>query len=153
MSLLDMMLADRRILLALAAALAPLALAALLGVALQVRRLAQRRAARRAEDDVFALAAMGLADEPADQPADPRAAAGVSPAHEVSDAEAAPDDEPEAAPDGENDAPGSAIQSLLDSVFTDEAETNRLAHLLDELDDIPAADLAALCESVAGRLS
>jgi hypothetical protein len=45
------------------------------------------------------------------------------------------------------------MQALLDSVFTDEELENPLAHLLDELEDIQAADLAALSERIAGQLA
>lgn len=142
MSLLEMMLEDQRIMLALAAALAPLALAAVLGVAVHVRRLVRARAARRAEEAALALAALRMAGErePQDEPA---------PAADPVEAEESPDEDDEATPDESV----SAMQALLDSVFTDEELENPLAHLLDELEDIQAADLAALAERVAGQLA
>ena len=44
-------------------------------------------------------------------------------------------------------------EGILTRVFTDEDPENPLAHLLDELEDIQAADLAALAERVAGQLA
>lgn len=142
MSLLEMMLEDQRIMLALAAALAPLALAAVLGVAVHVRRLVRARAARRAEEAALALAVLRMAGErePQDEPA---------PAADPVEAEESPDEDDEATPDESV----SAMQALLDSVFTDEELENPLAHLLDELEDIEAADLAALSERIAGQLA
>ena len=142
MSLLEMMLEDQRIVLALAAALAPLGLAAALGVAVHVRRLLRARAARRAEEAALALAALRMAGErePQDEPA---------PAADTVEAEEPPEEDDEATPDESV----SAMQALLDSVFTDEELENPLAHLLDELEDIEAADLAALSERIAGQLA
>src|SRR5690606_23997431 len=99
---------DQRIVLALAAALMPLALAALLGVAFQVRRLVRRRAEQRAAEEARALAAYALADDL----------------------------------DGQDGKP------LDDEIVSPDA-----AGAVDELDDIQADDLAALCESVAERLA
>lgn len=143
MSLLEMMLEDQRIMLALAAALAPLALAAVLGVAVHVRRLVRARAARRAEEAALALAALRMAGEREPQGDEP------APAADTVESEESPDEDDEAAPDESV----SAMQALLDSVFTDEDPENPLAHLLDELEDIQAADLAALAERVAGQLA
>ncbi|MCZ2095304.1 MAG: hypothetical protein AAGU78_03290 [Chloroflexota bacterium] len=142
MSLLHMMLDDPRIVLALVAALAPLAMALLLGVALQVRRGMQRRAARRAHQATSALAVLGLADAP-DGETVPAAASEDAPPGKTED---------EAALEDEAGGVASAMQTLLDSVFTEEEAVNPLAHLLDELDDIQTADLTALCERVARQL-
>jgi len=143
MSLLEMMLEDQRIVLALAAALAPLGLAAALGVAVHVRRLLRARAARRAEEAALALAALRMAGELESQDGEP------APAADTVEAEEPPEEDDEATPDESV----SAMQALLDSVFTDEELENPLAHLLDELEDIEAADLAALSERIAGQLA
>jgi len=153
MTLLEMMLNDQRIVLALAAALMPLAMAALLGVAFQVRRLVRRRAEQRAAEEARALAAYALADDLDGQDGKPLDDEIVSP-----DAAGAVDElldiaEGDTASEEVGDGAASSMQSVLDSVFTDEEAPNPLAHLLDELDDIQADDLAALCESVAERLA
>ena len=153
MTLLEMMLNDQRIVLALAAALMPLALAALLGVAFQVRRLVRRRAEQRAAEEARALAAYARADDLDGQDGKPLDDEIVSP-----DAAGAVDElfdiaEGDTASEEVGDGAASSMQSVLDSVFTDEEAPNPLAHLLDELDDIQADDLAALCESVAERLA
>lgn len=153
MTLLEMMLNDQRIVLALAAALMPLALAALLGVAFQVRRLVRRRAEQRAAEEARVLAAYALADDLDGQDGKPLDDEIVSP-----DAAGAVDElldiaEGDTASEEVGDGAASSMQSVLDSVFTDEEAPNPLAHLLDELDDIQADDLAALCESVAERLA
>lgn len=150
MSLLEMMFDDPRILLALAAALAPLVMALLLGVMLQMRRAMQRQAARRAEQEASALALFGTAETP-DAP-DDEALYGEAPPILVSEGDPSSAAEDEVGPEGEDGAPASAMQALLNSVFTDEEVINPLAHLLDEMDDIQATDLAALCERVASQL-
>lgn len=155
MSLLEVMLDDRRIMLALAVTLAPLVLAALLGVVIQVRQIARRRAAPRSvEDEARALAASVGVDAPDELPG---AGEFVAPAvREIAastpDARDAGEPPSEARDESAGDTAPSAIQALLDSVFTEEAATHALEHLLDELDDIQADDLAALAERIAGQL-
>lgn len=161
MSLIELILNDRRLLLATGAALAPLGLALLLWLAVRVHRFAQARAARRAADyDARFLAEHGLLASPEDQEGlgemPPVTAAGQTPAA----APARPGEpveeegeEEEAAPEGDGDVVNSAMQELLNSVFNDEDYTNRLEHLMDDLDDIRAADLASLCDDIARQLT
>ncbi|MEK7327456.1 MAG: hypothetical protein AAB217_19605 [Chloroflexota bacterium] len=55
-------------------------------------------------------------------------------------------------PAAESQTP-SAIQEILSSVFEDEASLTRYEVLLQELDDIPAADLLASCQTVAQQFN
>lgn len=169
MSLLELILNDRRILLATGAALTPLGLAMLLWLALQVRRFAQARAARRAADyDARFLAEHGLVAGLGDQQdygeahlasatsqlpvATPAPAPSSAAAHHDEPAEEDGEGE-ETTSEGDGEAANSAMQDLLNSVFNDEEHSNRFEHLMDELDDIRAADLASLCKDIAGRLA
>jgi len=161
MSLIELILNDRRLLLATGAALVPLGLAVLLWLAVHVHRFTQARAARRAaDDDARFLAEHRLLASPEDQEGlgeahlataagQPPAVAAPHPAGLVEE----DGEEEEVAPEGDGDVANSAMQELLNSVFSDEDYTNRLEHLMDELDDIRAADLASLCDYIARHLS
>jgi len=80
----------------------------------------------------------------------------LTPANPVrASTESAQNTQPQAAPSqpaAEAQAP-SAIQEILSSVFTDEAGMARYEALLQELDDIPAADLLASCQTVAQQFN
>ncbi|MEW6580970.1 MAG: hypothetical protein AB1435_17495 [Chloroflexota bacterium] len=161
MSLIELILNDRRLWLATGVALAPLGLAVLLWLAVQVRRFAQVRAARRAADyDARFLAEHGLLASPEDQEGSGEAHPATATSHPPVAATAYPGEtveedgeEEEAAPEGDGEVVNSAMQDLLNSVFNEEEYTNRFEHLMDELDDIRAADLASLCDDIARHLS
>ncbi|NLF79258.1 MAG: hypothetical protein GX573_26485 [Chloroflexi bacterium] len=169
MSLIELVLDDGRIVLAGGAALMPLALALLLWFGAHLRRWAQTRAARRAADfDARYLAEHGLLAGPAN-PEHFVEAVEASAVHHASITTPAPVPSPATADDresaeegkegegtaseGEGEVVNSAMQELLNSVFDDEEYTNRFEHLAHELDDIQVADLAGLCDDIAGRLS
>lgn len=172
MSLFNLILENQRIMLALGAALTPLVLALVLWFALSVRRFAAAQAARRAARREARFLAMHRppaeaqeqdpSDEPQAIPAADHAPVAVprprpAQAAALVGSESVEDEKDEQTTDeaaeGGGEVVSSAMQDLLDSVFGDEEYTNRFEHLMDELDDIQAADLARLSDEIAAQLS
>jgi type II secretory pathway pseudopilin PulG len=153
MSLFDLILGQKRILLSLAVSAAPLLSAALI---LLVSRLKQRltrrartrrsRAVQQQRQEQQQQAAVEVTEEnvvppqPGGQPVQPGAAQPDQP----------PDEEtPEEQPQAE---PASAVQDILSSVFTDGDDTDQYGALLESIEDIDVSQLAAMCSQVGDQL-
>ncbi|MBZ0301538.1 MAG: hypothetical protein K8J31_17460 [Anaerolineae bacterium] len=163
MSLIDLILEQKLIVISVAAALIPLFVAIVLILRKRVRRMVKQRALTRAEKalQVAAIARSGAVS--ADQldamaleahqqvvpevsvqaPASPPSAA--TPANPVQ-AEAAPAQKPD------QEQPAGAMQSLLSSVFGEGAVDHHRDVLLQKTETIDMAELAAFCSAVADQL-
>ena len=161
MSLLDLILEQKIIVITVIAALIPLFVAAAFMVQKSLRRIlrqrAQQRIARAAAQ--AALAATAIAEAEAEQDAMLQHSATIEAAPEVVEAE--PDAVAEnlvqaLSETSDDEKPGqdtpAEIQSLLTSVFTDEGQDERLGVLLRNTQAIDIVELAQLCSDIAHRL-
>jgi hypothetical protein len=163
MSLLDIILGQKIILLTLGIALVPLLAAVLLSLIAHLRRHQTKRAARR-------KLAAALRSQVADNrrqtvpESDPEGAIEAAPAHseqstaprQTAESTSQPDEE-ESEPDEETEAVegevvSSAMQDLLTSVFGEDDAHAQYEVLLEGLEPVSAADLAALSQELLNQL-
>lgn len=174
MSLIDLLFQQQLILISLGLGLLPLVLAALMVLVKAIRGLiatiSQRRAAakqrrqqrieQQAEENRAAAMLDGLVDEDELLDADDDLPAGEAVIHQVkvgdapeAGAEAEGDEEGEEGEEhSSEDAPTGAMQDILNAVFVDEEADARVEVLLQDAQDIAAADLAVFAQNIADEL-
>lgn len=152
MSLIEMMLANREIMLAAGLALGPLVIAIVLWLVLRLRSARARRrflAAQRRQAALEAHAGLPIVAEEPDEErvgeAAPRPAVSLlSAAGEAAEGGDGP------SPSDDEVAP--AMQNILSAVFADEEQANPYEALLAELGEVDGAEIVALCDQIASRL-
>ncbi len=166
MSLIDMILEQRLILVSIGAVLVPLLLAVVLWLAVKFRAASVKRARRKAlRQEARAAASVSAAESQLDaapaklQPAQPRKAAqAVQPLASQAQAKSAPVVQTTAmtnetsSSESRDNPVSTAMQDILSTVFSDEEKMARYEVLLSGLDNVPASELAMLCDRVAEGL-
>jgi hypothetical protein len=159
-SLVDLILAQKGILLSAGIAVLLLVTAIVLTIAGRIRRsLAQ--SARRARQAAAALEQVEDAQQPDDNPVQQGVVQGVQVAQSPQPAQSSVKPITQAAPAaGQEDQPeqqnqegaASAMQDILSSVFSDEESSARQEALMKGLDTVEISDLLTLTNSVADQL-
>ncbi len=158
MSLLDLILAQKGILLSIGLALLMLLAAAVLSIAARIRRLVRQRASARpvaqeaqpeeAPVEVQPQNIVEVTEIRTVQPAPDKPVEQAAPMVQASQPvqqEEQPQPEPQ-------DSQSSAMQDILSSVFSDEEADARRGTLLNGLERVDISHLLALCNQVAAQL-
>ncbi len=161
MTVVDMIVAQKMILMSIGLAAAPLLAAGVLSLVARLRRSAAKRARARLRAEARAAARQALIDAQAAENAALAESASLALAPDSSpptDA-AAPAVVAQDAPDqpaqeeGEQAASGSPeIQNILSSVFVDDEASNRLEALLAELPEVDASQLVTMSAQIAQQM-
>jgi hypothetical protein len=149
MSLFDMILGQKLILLSLAVSIAPLLAAALI---LLVSRLKRRLAGRARSRRVLMAQQQRQAavEVPGENVVPPQSGGqsvqpGAAPPVPLSPEEQPSEEQPQV-------EPASAVQDILSSVFTDGDASEQYAALLQTIEDVDVTQLAAMCSQVGDQL-